>query len=117
MSQCYKNTVVNYRSNFNPTFSRVKMKQFVTVILGKIMFYNIGYTNTVVIYCHSTLITKVLLLYNTEWQNDLRMVVNYRGKKLYNIVPMWLFLKSLDEKQMYTEFSESLCFKPSAVQF
>jgi hypothetical protein len=25
--KCYKNTVVNYRSNFNPTFSRVKMMQ------------------------------------------------------------------------------------------
>jgi hypothetical protein len=23
--QCYKNTMVNYRGNFNPTFSRVKM--------------------------------------------------------------------------------------------
>ncbi len=116
MSQCYKNTAVNYRSNFNPTFSRVKMMQFVTVILSKIMLYNIGYTNTGAIYCHSMAITKVLLLYNTGIQYDLRMVVNYNGKKFYNIRPMWLF-ESLDEKHAYTEFSESLCFKPSTVQF
>jgi hypothetical protein len=32
--QCYKNTMVNYRSYFNPTFSRVKMMQYITVILG-----------------------------------------------------------------------------------
>jgi hypothetical protein len=30
------------------------------------VLYNIGYTNTVIIYCHSTVITKVMLLYNTE---------------------------------------------------
>ncbi len=67
------------------------MTQFVTVILSKIMLYNIGYTNTVVIYRHSTLITKVLLLYNTEWQDDLGMAVNYHDKKFYNTGPMWLF--------------------------
>ena len=32
--QCYEITAVNYRSNFNPTFSRVKMMQYVTAILG-----------------------------------------------------------------------------------
>ncbi len=39
--QCYKNTTVNYRSNFNPTFSRVKMTlkndlglKNITAILG-----------------------------------------------------------------------------------
>jgi hypothetical protein len=30
--QCYKNTRVNY--NLNPTFSRVKMMQYITAILG-----------------------------------------------------------------------------------
>jgi hypothetical protein len=38
----------------------------ITAILGQIMLYNIGYTNTTVIYRHSTVITKVMLLYNTE---------------------------------------------------
>ncbi len=64
--QCYKNTVVNYCGNFNPTFSWVKMMQFITAILDLIMLYNIGYTNAKVIYCHSTLITEVMLLYNTQ---------------------------------------------------
>jgi hypothetical protein len=48
------------------------------------MLYNIGYTNTAVIYHHSKVITKVMLLYNTEWQYDQGMVVNYCGKKFYN---------------------------------
>ncbi len=34
------------------------------------MLYNIGYTNTAVIYCYSTVITKVILLYNAEWCYD-----------------------------------------------
>jgi hypothetical protein len=49
------------------------------------MLFNIGYTNTAVIYSHSTVITKVMLLYNTEWQYAHGMAVNYRGKKFYNI--------------------------------
>jgi hypothetical protein len=71
--QCYKNTTVNYCGNFNPSFSRVKMTlkndlglKNITAIIGKIVLYNIGYTNTVLIYRHSTVITKVRLLYNTE---------------------------------------------------
>jgi hypothetical protein len=32
VSQCYKNTTVNYRGNFNPTFSWVKMMQYITAI-------------------------------------------------------------------------------------
>jgi hypothetical protein len=32
--QCYKSTAINYHSNFNPTFSRVKMMQYNTAILG-----------------------------------------------------------------------------------
>jgi hypothetical protein len=32
--QCYKNTMVNYHGNFKPTFSRVKMMQYITAILG-----------------------------------------------------------------------------------
>ncbi len=51
------------------------------------MLYNIGYTNTALLYRQSTKITKVMLLYNTEWQYDHGMVVNYCGKKFYNIGP------------------------------
>jgi hypothetical protein len=51
------------------------------------MLYNIGYTNVAVIYHHSTVIAKVMLLYNTDWQYGHGMVVNYRGKKFYNIGP------------------------------
>ncbi len=51
------------------------------------MLYNISYTNTVVIYRHFKVITKVMLLYNTEWQYDHGMAVNYRGKKFYNTWP------------------------------
>ncbi len=50
------------------------------------MLYNIGYTNDAVIYCHSTVITKVMMFYNTEWWYDHGMVVNYPGKKFYNIL-------------------------------
>ncbi len=49
------------------------------------MFDKIGYTNARVIYHHSTVITKVMLLYNTEWRYDHEIAVNYRGKKFYNI--------------------------------
>ncbi len=49
------------------------------------MLHNLGNTNTAVIYHNSTVITKVMLLYNTEWQHDNGTAVNYRGKKFYNI--------------------------------
>ncbi len=49
------------------------------------MFYNIGFTYTMVIYCHSMVITTVIWLYNTEWQYYHGMAVNYRSKKFYNI--------------------------------
>jgi hypothetical protein len=61
------------------------MTQYITAILGWIMLYNIGYTNTTIIYCHSTVITKVMLLYNTEWWYDHGMVVNYHGKKFITL--------------------------------
>jgi len=51
------------------------------------MLYNIGYTNSTVIYSHSTVITKVMLLHNTEWRYDNEMAVNYHGKKFFNIEP------------------------------
>ncbi len=63
------------------------MMQYITAILGQIVLYNIGYMNTMVIYSHSTVITKIMLLYNTEWQYDHGMAVNYRGKKFYKIGP------------------------------
>ncbi len=48
-----------------------------------------------VIYFHSTVITKVMLLYNTEWWYDLGMVVNYHGEKFYNIGPRGHFMIKL----------------------
>jgi hypothetical protein len=77
--------MVNYRGNFNPTFSRVEMMQYITAILGQVVLYNIGYTNTMAIYCHSTVITKAMLLYYTEGWCDHGMAVNYCGNKFYNI--------------------------------
>jgi hypothetical protein len=44
---------------------------------------------TMVIYCHSTIITKLMLLYNTELWYDHGLAVNYRGKKFYNIGCWW----------------------------
>jgi hypothetical protein len=41
----------------------------------------------IVIYCNSTVVTKVMLLYNTESWYGHGMVVNYRGKRFYNIGP------------------------------
>jgi len=58
------------------------MTQYITAILGSIMLYNIGYTNTMVINYHSTVITKVMLL-----QYDHGMGLNYSGKKFYDIGP------------------------------
>ncbi len=40
-----------------------------------------------VIYRHSTVITKVMLLYNTEWQYDHGMAVHYRRKKFITLGP------------------------------
>ncbi len=54
------------------------------------MLYNFVYPNTKIIYCHSTLITKVILHYNTEWQYDHGMEVNYCRKKIYNNGPWFL---------------------------
>jgi hypothetical protein len=51
------------------------------------MLYNIGYTNTTVIYCHSIVFTKVMLLYNTELQYDHEMAVNYCGKNFITLGP------------------------------
>ncbi len=51
------------------------------------MFYNIGFTYTTVFYYHSTVITKVIELYYTEWQYYRGMAVNYHSKMFYNIGP------------------------------
>ncbi len=107
--QCYKNTMVNYCGNFNSNFSRVKMTlkndlglKNITAILGQIMLYNIGYTNTVVIYCHFTVITKVMLLYNTKWQCGHGMAEITAVKSFITLGPGILQAKTpnrnLDEK-------------------
>ncbi len=48
-----------------------------------------------VIYCHSMVISKVIKLYNSEWQYNHVMVVKYRGKKIYNIGPWSQCYKTL----------------------
>ncbi len=53
------------------------------------MFYNIGFTYIMVIYCHYMVIAMVIWLYSTEGQYYHGMVVNYRGKKFCNIGPWW----------------------------
>ncbi len=42
---------------------------------------------TMVFYHHSTVITKVMQLYDTEWQYFHGMAVNYSNKKFYNTGP------------------------------
>ncbi len=77
------------------------------------MLHHIDYTNTAVIYCHSTLITKVMLLYNTEWQYDHGMAVDYCGKKFYNLGPGCNYEKKLDyskKKVLLYWFFWSDCF-------
>jgi hypothetical protein len=46
------------------------------------MFYNIGYKNTTVIYCHSMVITEVVKHYNTEFPSK---DSKFQWKKFYNI--------------------------------
>ncbi len=58
------------------------------------MLYNIGFTNTMVIYCHSMVIAEVLKLYKTEWQYYHEMAVNYHGKMFYNIGTRGLYHKT-----------------------
>ncbi len=67
------------------------------------MFYNIRLPYTMVIYCHSMVITTVIWLYNTEWQYYHEMAVNYRGKKFYNIGPRLLdYIKNYCRKKYYS---------------
>jgi hypothetical protein len=74
------------------------------------MLYNIGYTNTEVIYCHCTLITKVTLLYNTEWQYDHGMAVNYHSKKFYNIGLRCHLVKSISSVPTTVYFLQGIQF-------
>jgi hypothetical protein len=64
---CYKKIPPKITAgNFNPTFSRGKMMQYITAILGSIVLDNNRCTNTAVIYCLSTVISMVMLFFNTE---------------------------------------------------
>ncbi len=122
--QCYKNTMVNYRCNFNTTFSRVKItvknylrSKNITAILGQIMLYNISYTNTSVIYCHFAVITKVMLLYNTKWQYGHGMAVNYCCKKFYNIGLRYLTSQDDQQKSWWKVKLGVLTCKSTTVSF
>ncbi len=64
------------------------------------MLYNISYTNTIVFYCLSTVITKDMLLYNTEWWYDHGMAVNFHWKKLYNTGPWLNRMKTVGRKSL-----------------
>ncbi len=79
--------MINYHSK-KPTFLRLKCHSNLLSYCcnlpsfqGKFNVINIP----MVIYCHSTVISKVMLLYNKEWWYDHGMAVNYHGKKFYNI--------------------------------
>ncbi len=63
-----------------------------------------------VIYHHSTVITKVKLLFNTEWRYDHGMAVNYRGKKFYNIGPRREFLSVGKHSSLFSVGDEEECF-------
>jgi hypothetical protein len=65
--QWLKDTSVNYRGSFDSPFSYVKIlhqfiniQKFFTNISYSIMFYNIFYTTIMLVYCHSTVINKVI---------------------------------------------------------
>ncbi len=65
--QWFKDTALNYSGNFDSPFSYVKIlhqfiaiQKFFTNILYSIMFYNIFYTTIMLVYCHSTVINKVI---------------------------------------------------------
>jgi hypothetical protein len=47
-----------------------------------------------VIYCHSMVFTMILAFLNTGYQQCHEMVVNYNGKKFYNISPWCQFYKN-----------------------
>jgi hypothetical protein len=85
--QCYKSTVVNYRCNLTLLFLGLKWCSILLPFSYFIIFYSIGYTNSMVIYCYSTVITKIMLLYNTELRHDHGMAINYCRKMFYNIGP------------------------------
>ncbi len=77
LKYCYRGNLPRYFISDKDVLSRW--------ILGP-MIYKLF---TMVIYCHSMVFTIIIMFYNTEWQYDHGMVVNYRGKKFYNIGPWW----------------------------
>ncbi len=99
LGPCYKNTAIIYHGKI-PQYKTLlflglkyhgNLLSYCSYLLsfqGKFNVINVP----MVIYCHSTIITKVMLLYNTEWWYDHGMAVNYCGKKFYNIWPgpTWL---------------------------
>ncbi len=100
--QCYKNTI-NYRGKKTLLFLGLKYRGNLLSHCSYLLSFQ-GKFNVVkiplVIYLHSTVYTKVMLLYNTEWWYDHGMVVNYHGKKFYNIGPRC---------QLHQHFMSSFC--------
>ncbi len=88
--QCYKNTAVIYCGKKTLLFLGLKYSSNLLSYCRNLPSFQ-GKFNVInipkVIYCHSTIIRKVMLLYNTEWWYDHGMAVNYRGKMFYEIDP------------------------------
>ncbi len=68
-----------------PRFSRVKFHFKLLQYWSLPPCTNVIKCSIKVIYCLSIVITKVILLYKKDWQQYLAKVVNYYGKKFYNI--------------------------------
>ncbi len=85
--------VIKYHGK-KPIIYRVKIPQKFTSYCSNLLSFQGKFNvinNPMVIYCHYTVITKVILLYNTEWLYDHGMAVNYCSKKFCNIGP-WCFI-------------------------
>ncbi len=55
---------------------------------------------TMVILCHSVVNTTIILFYNTEWQQNHGMAMNYHSIKFYNIGPRCQCLQDILSSSM-----------------
>ncbi len=98
--------MVNYRSKKTLLFLGLKYHRNLLSYCSNLPPFQ-GKFNVIyipmVIYCHSAVITKLMLLYNTEWWYDCGIAVNYCCKKFYKIGPRCHRL----EKGSWRKFSAS----------
>ncbi len=59
-----------------------------------------------VIYINLMLITAVILIYNTEWQQYHGMVVKFPGKKSYNIGPWYTHKGQILVSEIFPVYSD-----------